>query len=205
MINLIKRDMILLFANWKTAIGYFIFMPFLLFFIGIDGANEMVIFSIVVLGYFFTILSFSYDYRNSTYLLIQSLPISRKEVVISKYISTFINLLISSVYTLAYMWIINLFKNLNVDMINITFIKEAFLIVMLGLSISLFGFFVFNPKGARILSTIIYILGLNFFILQPETTFRRYEISNKLGVIIIVLYIISLGLSIWIYERKDLV
>lgn len=205
MFNLIKRDMRLLFANWKITIVYFIFMPLLLFIIGIDEANEMMIFSIVVLGYFFTILSFSYDYRIKPYLLIQSLPVSRKELVISKYISTFINLFIASVYTLLYLWIINLFKDLNVDIFNIALIKDAFLIVMLALSISLFGFFVFNPRGARTLSTIIYILGLNFFILQSGTTVRRYEISNRLGIIIIALYILSLGISLWSYERKYLV
>lgn len=205
MLKLIRRDLSLIFANWQVGVLLLLLMPFLLLFIGAEKVNEAILANVLILGYFLTVLPFSYELRIKPYLLIQSLPISRSEVVISRYISTFINLIIGTIYSVIYLWIINKFKVLNVDTLNIKIIIEAFLIVILGLSISLPGFFILSPKGGTILNTAVYIIGLNFYFIQPGTNFRRYNISNKFGIAIMVSYIISLGLSIWFYERKDLV
>lgn len=204
MLKLIRRDLLLIFANWQILILWFLLIPFLVLVIGGDKVNEIMIANIIIIGYFFTTLTFSYETRIKPHLLIQSLPLNRYEVVISRYISTFMNFIIGVVYTVAYLWIVKHFKILNMDIINIYLIREAILILMLGLSISLAGFFILTPKGASILNSSVYIIGLNFFFIQPGITFRRYEISNGFSVIILILYFMSLGLSIYLYERKNL-
>ena len=204
MLKLIRKDLLLLLANWQIGLISLLLMPFLVLVIGADKVSEVMIANIIIMGYFLTTLTFSYEIRIKPYLLIQSLPLKRSEVVISRYLSTFINFIIGVVYTVTYLWVIKYFNILNVDSFNIYLIKEALLIIMLGLSISLAGFFILKPKIATIITTSVYLIGLNFFFIQPETSFRRYEIPNEIGIIIVVLYFVSLGLSLWFYERKDL-
>lgn len=205
MLKLIRRDLLLIFSNWKIGIFLFLLMPLMLLGIGAEGINEVIIINILAIGYLFTVIPFDDDLKMKPNLLIQSLPIRRVEVVISRYISIFVNFIIGVVYTVTYLWIIKYFKILNVDIFNIYIIKEAFLILILVSSITLPGFFVFKSRMAIGLGTFTLTIGSINFIIGPERVFGRLERLNYLSGIIIVLYFISLGLSIWFYERKDLV
>src|SRR5699024_12765962 len=64
-----------------------------------------------------------------------SLPITRKEVVIYKYISFFIYLTLVIVYAGVYLWIINTLGIKNVVYFNLEMIIRAILIIMISLSI----------------------------------------------------------------------
>ena len=204
MLKLIRRDLILLIANWQINIFYFLLMLLMVFGRGIEGINEIIIISISIVGYFLTVMTFSYEIRIKPNLLIQSLPVSRIQVVVSRYLSTFIGFIIGLVYTLASLWIIQRFKTFNVDIFNFQVLKESFLLLLLVVSLTLPIFFTMRPKTASVLTSLIYLTALNSLVTAPKRVLGRLESLNYLSGIIVISYFISLGLSIYLYEEKDL-
>lgn len=205
MLKLIRRDLMLLFANWKLIIFLLFVPPVFLLLLGVDKINEFMMINIFIIGYFFTTITFSYETRIKPYLLIQSLPVTRVELVVSKYLFTFINFIIGLVYTVGVLWIIQYFKILNVDSLNYSYIREVFLLLILSLSISLPGLLILSPRLGNIINTAVYVACLNLFIVTPENTYENLELLNKFSPLIVILYVLSLGLSVWGYDRKDLV
>ena len=128
MLKLIRRDLMLLFANWQLIIFLLFIPPVLSLIMGVDKINEIMMINIFIIGYFFTTITFSYETRIKPYLLIQSLPVTRVELVVSKYFFTFINFIIGLVYTVGALWIIQYFKILNVDSLDYSYIREVFVL-----------------------------------------------------------------------------
>ena len=205
MLKLIRRDLMLLFANWQVVIFLLFIPPVLSLIMGVDKINEIMMINIFIIGYFFTTITFSYETRIKPYLLIQSLPVTRVELVVSKYFFTFINFIIGLVYTVGALWIIQYFKILNVDSLDYSYIREVFVLLILSLSISLPGLLILRPRLGNIINTAVYIACLNLFIISPENIDQNLELLNSFAPLIVILYVLSLGISIWLYDRKDLV
>lgn len=204
MLKLIRKDLLLLLANWKISIFYILLVIFMFLIRGTEGINEITIISISIVGYFVTVMTFSYEIRIKPNILIQSLPISRAQVVLSRYLFSFIGFIIGLVCTVTCLWIVKSFKIFNVDIFNFQIIRESFLLLFLVLSLTLPILFTMRAKTASILTSIIYLTALNSLVTAPERVLGKLENLNYLSGIIVILYFVSLGLSLWLYEKKDL-
>ena len=203
MLNLIKKDFLLAFSSKSTLIFIILYVPFILFTIGTDNKfiGSLMIYTFV---YMLTTISFGYDAQVKTHILLQSLPIRKRDIVISKYLSIFINYTIGFVITGSYLWIIKLLGFIDVDTFNLSLVESTLPIILLSLSISLPALFRLPPKIANIINMFIYIGIMNFVIIP----FSQYgNLLNGLGLLIIavIVYFLSIGISLWLYETRDFV
>lgn len=213
MISLIKRDLKLNFATKASVIFLIIFFPFLILIMEINDIERIYPFMILSYGYILTSMPFRYDARKKTDLLIQSLPINKRDVVISKYISALINYLIALSYTWLVLNIFDLTKlGIGVNL-NLNIIKETVFIFTLISSISLPAYLRLPPKLANVVNVIIYITILNIFVFMPgdrditNIVNMMSELSNNgfLTIAILgIIYFLSMGISIFLYETRDL-
>ena len=167
MISLIKRDLKLNFATKASVIFLIIFLPFLMLIMEINDIERIYPFMILSYGYILTSMPFRYDAREKADLLIQSLPIKKRDVVISKYISALINYLIALSYTWFVLSILDLIKlGIGVNL-NLTIIKETVFVFILVSSISLPAYLRLPPKLAGVVNVIIFVIILNIFVFMP--------------------------------------
>lgn len=209
MINLIKKDLKLNFAIKASLISLVLFLPFMLIVMGIKEGEKLYSLMILSYGYILMNMPLKYDAREKPHMLIQSLPVKKRDVVISKYISMLIYYLIGLVYT----WIVfNLLDlvgfGINGSLSLIT-IKETFFIFIPVTSISLPAYLRLPPKLGNILNVIIYVTMLNLFVFMPGGN-NLMNIVNKyssnglmMTIIIAIIYFLSMGISILLYETRD--
>src|SRR5699024_1562666 len=120
MIGLIKRDYTLLFStSWNIFILIFM-IPFILLAFGADKVGEAYPLLVFAFVYILTITPFNYDMQRKSYMIIESLPIKKKDIVMGKYLVTLINFLLSTVWCWIYLWIISLLDFVNMDLLNIS-------------------------------------------------------------------------------------
>jgi hypothetical protein len=201
MLNLIKKDFLLSFSIKQSWILIIVYVPFILFTMGTD--NEFIVnLMIYTFVYMLTTIPFGYEAQTRPHILLQSLPIKKRDIVISKYLSIFLNYLVSFVITGSYLWIINLLGFINVDNVNLSLVQSTLPIILLSLSISLPALFRLPPKIANVVNMFIYIGIMNFIIIP----FGQYgNLFNGLGlpIIAVVVYFLSMGISLWLYETRD--
>ena len=210
MLGIIKRDLILIFSNKRERFFLIFYIPFLLFIVESYDPQFMYFVILVAYTYLLSIIPFAYDISGKTRYIINSLPINRKETVIYKYLSTFIYFAITIVYAGVYLWIINALKIKFVDYFNLEMIIKALPITIIFISIVFPAYFRFEPKIAQIFHMIVFIA---FFItitnisIVGEKSFVKYLSflqGKNIAFLAIVMYIISLLLSIKLYENRDL-
>lgn len=201
MFNLIKKDFLLTFSNKQSWILIILYVPFILFTMGTDKgfAVNLMIYTFV---YMLTTIPFGYEIQTKPHILLQSLPIKKRDIVISRYLSIFVNYIVGFVCTVGYMWIISLLGFVNVDNISLSLVESTLPIVVLSLSISLPALFRLPPKIANVVNIFIYIGIMNFVIIP----FGQYgNLFNGVGLPIIsaIVYLVSIGISLWLYETRD--
>ena len=84
MLNLIKKDFILTFSTKSSLFLIALYIPLMNLIMGGEKAETIISIMIISLIYILTIIPLSYDKRGKSNILIQSLPVKRKDVVISK-------------------------------------------------------------------------------------------------------------------------
>lgn len=201
MLNLIKKDFLLTFSNKQSWILIILYVPFILFTMGTSKgfAVNLMIYTFV---YMLTTIPFGYEIQTKPHILLQSLPIKKRDIVISRYLSIFVNYIVGFVCTVSYMWIISLLGFVNVDNISLSLVESTLPIAVLSLSISLPALFRLPPKIANIVNIFVYIGIMNFVIIP----FGQYgNLFNGLGLPIIsaIVYLVSIGISLWLYETRD--
>src|SRR5690606_17685008 len=124
--------------NKKNIVFYIFYIPIL--FIISEYLEFKWLYFVALYGstYLMSTESLLYDMANYT---INSLPINRKEIVISRYISTFIYFIIDIVYTGVYLWIINFLGIADVDYFNLEMIKMVLPIILISTSIVYLAYF----------------------------------------------------------------
>lgn len=169
--------------------------------------------SVILVGIIFTMAIvmhiFSYDEKKSIQMLLSSLPYTRKEIVSSKYISTFIYVLlvICAIVTSNYF--------VNQQLPNWKQFMIVLGIVILMLSIMFPFSYKFTSKYLLIGSFSffgIYLLIGKFLVPNINDEIRSItakilELNNPTiiigaGVVLSILYLLSCLLSIRIYEKK---
>ena len=211
MIGIIKRDLILTFSDTKQRVFIFFMIPFLILAIDTQRMDWLYFMIVVSISYLLILIPFYYDINNKSDSMVASLPISRKEIVIYKYLGVFVYLFISIVYVGIYLWIINKIGLVDVDYFSLSMIKKAIPYIMLSMSIVFPINFTFGPRVVQIANMLIY-LGMNmtvFRMAQKAIDGSPSQVINLLespGFLIISLgiFILSMIFSIKLYENKDL-
>lgn len=211
MIGIIKRDLVLTFSDTKQRIFMFFMIPFLILAIDTQLMDWLYFMIVVSISYLLILIPFYYDINNKSDSMVASLPISRKEIVIYKYLGVFVYLFISIVYVGIYLWIINKIGLVDVDYFSLSMIKKAIPYIMLSMSIVFPINFTFGPRVVQIANMLIY-LGMNmtvFRMAQKGIDGSPSQVINLLespGFLIISLgiFILSMIFSIKLYENKDL-
>lgn len=210
MINLIKKDLKLNFAIKGSVISLVLFLPFMLLVLGLDSKEN--IYPIMILSYSYILMSmpFKYDAREKPHLFIQSLPIKKRDVVISKYIILILNFIIAIGYTWLIFSLLNLLGFGMGNKLSISILKETLIIYILISSISLPAYLRLPPKIGNVVNIMIYVMIINIFALGSGVKdimnlLVRYNIDGwMIFVVMAVVYFLSMGISISLYETRDL-
>lgn len=205
MLNLIKKDFILTFSTKSSLFLIALYIPLMNLIMGGEKAETIISIMIISLIYILTIIPLSYDKRGKSNILIQSLPVKRKDVVISKYISIFINLILGIIIVACYLWMVSLFGIRIVDSLNFSVIISTLPIVFLSLSISLPILIrapvkIANFFNGAMVGIIISSVSGNVV----NTSSNSINDPRFLFIIVALAYIVSMILSIWMYEEQEL-
>lgn len=203
--NLLKKELL----QAKNYIKSCIFIVFILLIFAKDLIAEGLYF-FIILG-IVHVLTTSVDImdgdKKGNYI-ITSLPVTRKEVVISKYLN---GIVISVIATVFLKIISHLMTPLGIEPLNFEIAFSIICIITLYNSISYLLYFCTNPKASQIIRIIIYggIFGGSFGFFSKDSnkdfTLFRYISNSKLAILSIVLiFIISIFISLKVYENKDL-
>lgn len=215
MISLIKKDILI---QKRT-------LPFLCIFIIIFALNNQInsqgsIYIIgVTIGYILTVGALAYDEVYNGNILINSLPITRKNVVFSRYISIFFFTALSLIFLTFMSLIFNLIgiSDLKIKYISITDIKTIASTVLILSSIMIPLFLKFGTKLGKLFNFIVFFMffSISSFIMQNKDERLIKNISsfivNNNGVhltiisiiILACIYALSMYFSFKIYDNKD--
>ncbi len=210
MINLIKKDLLVSYSNKISIIMILMYFPLILLILGTRDINSIFIFSTFSFCFIMIKIPFSYEIKDKPHIFIQSLPVKKSDIVISKYISILVNFAIAIVYTFVYMWISSVIGLIDVDKIELSTILYTLAITIVALSISLPTQFRFSPKMANFLNMFLYIGMINIIIAGGDTVLKLinldfHNLYNLLGLVggILALYLISIVISISLYKTRN--
>lgn len=220
MLNLIVKDFLLLNRNLiKQALIWIIFIVTLQFL----GAPAVYIGIPVLMTYGCLLSSYGFSEKNNVDILISSLPVNRKEVVLSKYLSALIFLSLSIGVNTVFSTAIKLtgFSHIN-RFINIEDISICLVFIVLYVSIYIPIYLLFGYSKTRIfgealqyimiLGLILVIMMVTFayngtaasyimkFFSRPHFKFRMCTSSLVSSIIIVS---ISICISLKIYINRE--
>ena len=207
MLNLIRKDLLLNFSSKQSVIFLILFFPFMLLVLETNSTN---IYSLMILSYGYVLnnMPFKYEVINKTHMLIQSLPIKKRDVVLSKYISMFINYFLGVIFVGIYFGIISVFRIKIGEGLSISLIWQTLIIFIFITSISLPAYFRLPPRLGNIVNVMIYIIIINIFVIGSSDNIDILTALNgqrfNLPIITPIVYLISMLISIGLYETKDL-
>ncbi|WP_312668575.1 ABC-2 transporter permease [Tissierella praeacuta] len=207
MLNLIRKDLLLNFSSKQSVIFLILFFPFMLLVLETNSTN---IYSLMILSYGYVLnnMPFKYEVINKTHMLIQSLPIKKRDVVLSKYISIFINYFLGVILVGIYFGIISVFRIKIGEGLSISLIWQTLIIFIFITSISLPAYFRLSPRLGNIVNVMIYIIIINIFVIGSSDNIDILTALNgqrfNLPIITPIVYLISMLISIVLYETKDL-
>lgn len=215
MINLIKKDILI---QKRT-------LPFLCIFVIIFGLNSQInsqgsLYILgVTIGYILTIGALAYDETYKGNILINSLPLTRKDIVISKYIGIFFFTALSLIFLTFISLIVNIVgsSDLTIRYISFTDIKIITSTVLILSSIMIPLFLKFGTKLGKLFNFIVFFafFSVSSFVMQNKDdslvkNVSSFIVNNNgvnltiIGIIILTcIYILSMYFSFKIYNNKD--
>lgn len=210
MIGIIKRDILLILSSKQTILLMLFYIPFLMILAESFHPESFYFVIIVLYTFLLSMSSFTYDISGKSKYIMNSLPINRKELVVYKYLSIFVYLGMTIVFAGVYLWIIHILGLANVDYFSLRVIKNTIPIVMLYSAVVFPVYIRFEPRIGQILSLFVFIL---FFTTIGNLSYTRDKAILKFlslmkweyyMAIALLLYLLSLLLSISLYKEKDI-
>lgn len=212
MLALIKKDLQIIFSSKRFILFLIAYIPFMLMLLGDSQGKFIFLVIIITYVYMVTTMPFNYEITASPHIFIQSLPVKKRDIVISKYILLFINFITSTVLATGGLTIIRKIGFSQGEYFNIDMLKLALPISMIMLSFSLPAFFRLSPKMANMCNMLIYILTMNSYLLNEgflEKIFKNPSLGQynafNFTLVAIIIMLISMSISIWLYKNRDLV
>lgn len=207
MLSLIKKDFILIYANKWSFLIYFLLVPFIVLLAPGFNITNVFIYSVLTLMYLMTRIPFSYELKNSPTIFIQSLPVTKDDVVTSKYLSIFLNFILVLTLTSLYTFILSLFDLLDFSKLTISTLLFSITLAVVFLCIQLPLEFNAKPNLASFITLFLYINFSNTFIYQSARTSRFIDIVSNYKILVLILlailYIRSMKLSMHLYKVRE--
>lgn len=217
MLNLVFKDILIQKKSFLVAILYGAVFTFT--FSNTNTPETIFIAVPSVIGYLFVTYACAYDDKNKSEIMLNSLPISRKDIVLSKYLSIILYVLIgvciSFIFTTSFKYLgfghINRFMTLE-DVVG------AIIVISLLSSIYYPIYFKFGYLKSKYLSTFM-LVGTLFIptaiveLAGKSTSANIIEYLSKVPegilrfsiiLILIVIALLSASLSLKIYLNRDL-
>jgi len=217
MFKLIRKDLLLALSNKFYLISTLLFAPLLLFFMDFQVNEKIIViiiygmsFFLLSLSFYYVLLSLSFYYvdKLKPEVLIQSLPIRKREIVLSKYMLVFLCYLIGVIYVSILFKVAEFLGYSITANLNISIIKITLPLVIIHQSIILPISFGISDRLANSIGTGLLVFINNFYLMHDfERTSRMLlNSSNRFSValIVILIFVLSIIVSITIYKNKDL-
>ncbi|MDZ5607495.1 ABC-2 transporter permease [Bacillus pseudomycoides] len=196
--QLILKDFV---VQWKFLIWYLLY-PLLLFVISKDSRSVFTAI-IIIIPILAVMTTFYNDEKNGSEKILNSLPVTRKQIVLSKYVFIFLILIMSVIVSSSLVSIefglqgINFIKSMVVSSIGIVIIYLSFAIPI---------HFIFGYRKGRFITFIILLvpvlIGELFFKVNIEKTILQSSVL--LSICAICLLFISILVCTKLYEQRDL-
>ncbi|GGH55831.1 hypothetical protein GCM10008014_25810 [Paenibacillus silvae] len=208
MLNLLRKDLIVLKSSLWTIALYLVVFSFAF----IPG-SEMSMYFVGIYTAFGTImLATMIDIKNNNHNFLVTLPVSRKQIVKAKYLSSILYALFGVLTSYGIHKLVKLnYPELNKPHYSILDIAISLGIVLVLVSIYMPLFYALSKKGAGIINTIFMIC---LIILAQPAAFLLHVAGKKglstvpvisaVSVAIIALFLISYIVTIRLFERKNL-
>ncbi len=194
--QLIIKDFIM---QWKYLIWHLMY-PLFLYMTLIDIKSFYMIMSAII-PVIAILKTFNDDKKYNSEVIVNSLPLARKEIVLAKYIMALIIFIISMIVSSPV--VINRFEDGTFEFITTTVITISGF-VFIYLSIVLPILFWFGYKKASLITLFILIaptaIGTMFF----EISMEQIQLYNSLLFISsICMFIVSVFVSVKLYEKRE--
>lgn len=208
MLNLLRKDFIALRSSlWIIALYVVIFswafipkMEMSMYLVGIYTAFGSIMLATMV------------DIKNHNHNFLVTLPVSRKQIVQAKYLSSILYSLFGVLVSYGIHKIVNLnYPELNKPHYSLLDILISMGLVFILVSIYMPLFYALSKKGAGIINTVFFVC---LIVLAQPTAFIL-DVAGKEGLIttpiilgiaiaIVALFLVSYVVTIRLFERKDL-
>lgn len=216
MLNLIKKDFAITF-NKKTTAIFLVYCLFIITIMDTLSSDNIYILIITTIAYFLVSESFIYDEKTKGEYVINSLPVKRGEIVISRYFSLVVYILAATVFAAALGSIAALIGIGNIGFINTTIVKKVFITNVMMTSLASPFFYKFGYRTVKIFYLLIYMSLFSLLTAIPDIITLNFvkklmifiEINKGLidilsVIVLVFLIIISMLISLRVYEKKDI-
>lgn len=205
--GLILKDFYNLRKYGKTVLlisAFYVMLTFMM-----DNSNLFA--GMIVLMFAITsVTSFAYDRQSGWDVYVQTLPVAAKDVVLSKYLLSFLLGLIGGLLALLMGWLNGLIKNIPNFTEMLVTAYALFAIGMIFISILLPLVYKFGVERSRVIILAIIAIPTAAFLVMAQTdnavlpneqTIRQALLLSP--VVIVVCGIVSFMISHGIYRRKE--
>lgn len=195
--QLILKDFII---QWKFLIWYILYPVF--FYMALTDTENLFIIMSVIITIGATVKTFEADSKNESEVIVNSLPILRKQIVYAKYIVAIIILFISvtvGCFTIGMKSEVNLFEFIETTMVaSISFIL-VYLSFVLPIS------FWLGYKKTILITIVIFMAPIVILETLFQINLEQIQLYNSmLFVSSICMFIISIFVSVKIYKKRIL-
>ncbi|GAA0747168.1 ABC-2 transporter permease [Clostridium oceanicum] len=211
MLSLIKKDMIITKYYMKPIVGYFLVLLIFTVFKGnkTDFSN---IYYINLTASIFMPLTYDFYYGEKVKddYIFNSLPVTKKEIVISKYISVIIHTAIYGIITYILFYTTNLFTYAKFSKgLSLYFILDLLMIILFFYSIEIPIYIKFKNRIIRFIIFFSYFMFIDVVKANLKTyLIYRFSLEKSVYFIlffaVISIFLLSILISIKIYENKDI-
>ena len=194
--QLILKDFII---QWKFLIWYILYPVF--FYMALTDTENLFIIMSVIITIGATVKTFEADSKNESEVIVNSLPILRKQIVYAKYIVAIIILFISvtvGCFTIGMKSEVNLFEFIETTMVaSISFIL-VYLSFVLPIS------FWLGYKKTILITIVIFMAPIVILETLFQINLEQIQLYNSmLFVSSICMFIISIFVSVKIYKKRE--
>lgn len=202
-----------LFNRWNVI--FLLLSSFFMLFISNTAISEgQYLFIASTIAFFISISSFAYDEISQSDFIIQSLPVTRKEIVFAKYIGVIISSFIGIFYATLVFLFLSLFGLIEKDFLQMDIVVLVPFIVLFMTSVCFPLYFKIGYRKTKIVNVLIF---MSFFFLMnaligdldkaKSILLSFTEVSNLeiiTPLVIVSLSFLSMILSLKLYTKKDL-
>ena len=205
MLGLIKKDLLLMKTNAKSLL--IIFIIYLL--MAINGNFDIV----VMLPLFMMVLlisTFGYDEYNNWDAYVNALPVGRKNIILSKYLTSAILLVCSSIISCIIAYVLTFFYEKSDISHSLSYIGGCLCGMLIAISLMYPLIFKYGSQKGRIAGFVLiagsgFVLGLLSKIKTFSTVVNSFETYFLIAFIVLTILMLigSYIISVKIYSKRE--